>query len=272
VLGVAFCLSVSTLPSGAKAGFIQAFSGNTAPTDGKLVMSTVNFAVLNTTGGAGNDTWKTGYANFDTAFKPEPGQGGSPALDTKAKYLYLYQVTNDWPMNSPNFIVAATISLGVPMKDITSWGSFTGLGLSDSFGQVTTSNFFGTSRSPGNPAKASTGVASPSVVALAANSYTTPFSVDLTSVANSLNAQFAGAHLIAQARSDLFGFTSNDSPAFLSVVDTGSSAGNPNVGMPKGLVPSAIPEPTSVSLYMIGAVLAFLFLRPHGGGHRRVVE
>jgi hypothetical protein len=65
-------------------------------------MSTLNFAVLNTTGGAGKDTWNTGYANSDSTFKPNTG---SPmAVDTTASYLYLYQVTNDWPAGNANFI------------------------------------------------------------------------------------------------------------------------------------------------------------------------
>ena len=144
VLGVAFCVLILTLSSEAKAGFIQAFSGNTAPTDGVRVMSTLNFAVLDTTGGAGTDTWGTGYANFDTAFMP--GTGSPKAVDTTAEYLYLYQVTNDWPAGNANYISFTTIPLAVPLNDITSWGFFAGLGLSDAFGPVTSANFFGNTR------------------------------------------------------------------------------------------------------------------------------
>jgi hypothetical protein len=173
-------LVLSTMPSRTEAGFIPTSIGNTAPTSGR-VMSTVDFAVLDTDGGNTGDTWGTGCAGFDNTF--QPGKG-SPAL-VASNFLYFYQITNDWPVGNANFLGSVVLSLGVPLNEITSWGWFadplagTGMGLADKFGPVTSANFFGNVRvRPGaGAAVASIGVTNPSVVALANGSFVTPTSV-----------------------------------------------------------------------------------------------
>lgn len=75
-----------------------------------------------------NDPWSTGIANFTGHFQAGVDFNGtsSPALDTSAKYLYLYQVVNDRRTMAP--IETTAIKLDVDMRDITSWGYFDGVG------------------------------------------------------------------------------------------------------------------------------------------------
>jgi hypothetical protein len=258
-LFLALGLAVSTLPSRVEAGFLMNFSGNTAPTAGR-VMSTVNFAVLDTAGGNGNDTWNTGYAQFDTTFKP--GSGSPKGVDTTADFLYLYQVTNDWPAGNANFISFTTIPLVVPLASISSWGWFTGLGLSDSFGEVTSANFFGNVRTRGNPAVANTGVTQPSVVALANGSFVTPFDAVVSNRPDKFAANWVsgGSPIAAQQRSLIIGFTTDIAPQFLPVTVAGRATGQPPNNA-TGSAPSPTPEPASVALLGTGMLLAAFFRR-----------
>jgi hypothetical protein len=88
---------------------------------------TVYTEVLKKSGSA-EDPWATGIANFLTTFQPgiDFTGGASPALDTRAEFLYLYQVINDRRTNAP--IESIGIKLQVDMRDITSWGYFDGVG------------------------------------------------------------------------------------------------------------------------------------------------
>lgn len=74
------------------------------------------------------DPWGTGIKDFNQAFRTgiDFGGGPSPNLDTKARYLYLYQIVNDRGTTTP--IETASMKLLVELKDITSWGYFHGLG------------------------------------------------------------------------------------------------------------------------------------------------
>lgn len=106
---------------------------------GKLLGGTVYFAVFERTGAEG-DTWGTGLANFDEMFAEGRSFNNtfSPALDSKAKFLYLYMVVNDrgldpvkgdvipaaWKEFKTEDIYSATVKLHVDPRYITSWGHF----------------------------------------------------------------------------------------------------------------------------------------------------
>ncbi len=106
---------------------------------GKLIGGTVYFMVLERKGTAG-DVWGTGLANFDSRFLEGKSftSSYSPALDTNARYLYLYQVVNDrgldprpgviLPAAARDFpteaIGVAQVKLIVDPSYITSWGYF----------------------------------------------------------------------------------------------------------------------------------------------------
>jgi hypothetical protein len=106
---------------------------------------TVYFAVLELTGAQG-DAWGTGYRSFNEAFVPGKsvmGRGQSPPLDTRARYLYLYQVVNDRGVDraasqikpagaDPELhgqdIGSSSLNLIVDPRYLTSWGAFTDYG------------------------------------------------------------------------------------------------------------------------------------------------
>jgi len=110
----------------------------------KLIGCTIYFVVLARTGNDG-DTWGTGMAGFDGKFIEGKNyqKNFSPALDTPAKYLYLYQVVNDRGLppvsevklaagqemsNMPLPIASASLTISVDPRYITSWGHFRGTG------------------------------------------------------------------------------------------------------------------------------------------------
>jgi hypothetical protein len=88
------------------------------------------------------DNWGTGVRNFNSSFVQglDVDQTFSPALDTRAKYLYLYQVVNDRGMEPLEIRPAANVEIGtVPVASttlrlridpryITSWGYFKNIG------------------------------------------------------------------------------------------------------------------------------------------------
>lgn len=102
---------------------------------------------------AENDTWDTGLANVDTRFVAGKNYTGSysPQLDTRARYLYVYQVVNDRNILDPskvnekgevrsvsfaadagepkvkaNDVASFSLKLLVDPRYITSWGHFRG--------------------------------------------------------------------------------------------------------------------------------------------------
>jgi hypothetical protein len=110
----------------------------------KLIGATIYFVVLQRTGDA-DDTWGTGMAGFDGKFVEGKNYKNnfSPALDTLAQYLYLYQVINDRGLppvsevkfaagqempNMPLPIGSASLTIRVDPRYITSWGHFRGTG------------------------------------------------------------------------------------------------------------------------------------------------
>lgn len=71
-----------------------------------------------------DDPWGVGLTDIGDFFRPGVDAKGnpSPLLDSKAKYLYLYQVTNPHKTFPP--ILSASIKLIVEPRAITSWGYF----------------------------------------------------------------------------------------------------------------------------------------------------
>ena len=126
----------------------------------KIMGGTVYFAVFKNTGLAEDDAFGTGMAKIDSKFKTGRSfkDSYSPRFDSKAKYLYLYQIVNDrgleakiapvkgekdkkgdpgisFPTYSPKTKVPVTddiasfaLKLMVDPRYITSWGHFTGAG------------------------------------------------------------------------------------------------------------------------------------------------
>lgn len=108
-----------------------------SPEADKLIGATILYGVFERVGTAAGDAYATGQADFDSTF--QPGKGSSK-LDSKAKYLYVYQLLNDRGLDpSENGIAAAvekdvksadinglTIKLPISGSKVTSWGFFRG--------------------------------------------------------------------------------------------------------------------------------------------------
>ena len=232
-LRLAALASVATLLSGsAFAGSISAFSGNTQPSkpvsSGGPDSATVNFAVYDRTSGVAGDTFGTGVAGFDGLFA---AGSTSPALDTSASYLYLYQTVANGDQN--NSIFQNTV--GVPSAFVTSFGSFTGTKFS--------TTVLGTPAGFANPSSAST-PATPTILSgqSGLTGFTAGNSVDKGS--SSLKADFFGSEVPINGASVLWGYTSNAGPGIgnTAILET-TGAG--------GAVATAVPEPTAA----IGAVM-----------------
>lgn len=93
-----------------------------------LLSGTVYYMVFERDDRDPNDPWGTGIPNFMQTFRAgiDFNGGASPDLDTRAKYLYLYQVVNDQRTLPP--IESMSTKLLVELSEITSWGHFHGLG------------------------------------------------------------------------------------------------------------------------------------------------
>jgi hypothetical protein len=208
------------------------------------VGGTINFTVLDALsgGGSANDTWGTGVANFNTLFV---AGGGSGALSTTSRYLYLFQVVNNGP-SSASFPISTQTTFVNPAL-VSSFGSFTGA-------------TFGTTSAPfiqGVPA----GFGDPSVASVPSNPAITggvagliaPGSLILGST--SLKALFT-TELTSGQSSTIYGFTSNVAPSVFSsagLIDGGTTA--------DGRAPTAIPEPSSIVLGLIGLPFGLLLRR-----------
>jgi hypothetical protein len=104
---------------------------------GEVIGGSIYFMVLELTNAAG-DAWGTGVRNFNGAFVEgrDNDDRSSPTLDTKARYLYLYQVVNDRGLDPlptrpaadqeiPTVPIAmSALRLRVDPRYITSWGHF----------------------------------------------------------------------------------------------------------------------------------------------------
>src|SRR5262249_44430810 len=148
---------VLALAPPARAEFLTNYVGNTQIKDaGGTLDGTLNFAVLDRTGAiAGKNDWGVvadtskpvgNPARYDKVFDSRFVAGsGSAALDTSAKYLYLFQVVNNGTgtaqIKGLNFLVGSNIS-----SLLTSFGYFGSPGRHEGFndgGPVNFSNDFG---------------------------------------------------------------------------------------------------------------------------------
>jgi hypothetical protein len=238
-------------PSSAEGAYLSEFTGNTQPghvsPPNQLngVTGTVSFAVFDRTGGTAGDTFGTGLADFDSRFTG--GVGSSDSLDTSAKYLYLFQTTNNGP-NADAFPVSTNSVAWLPGR-ATSWGSFAGT--------VFTSPVLG------NPAgfymespPSTTGVVG---AVVATGTGKAPY---LNPGSTSLRAFYAApgpGELTTGQNSILWGYTSNSAPVFgsTSLQDGGTSA--------DGIAPTTstaiVPEPPAALALALGLPLAGLLFR-----------
>ena len=252
---IAGLIMLSCTP-GARATYIGGLIGNTRPGGGNANY-TINFAVLNPFMGNPNDTWaadRTGMLNVNGAFRP--GQG-SPALDTNAQYLYLYQVVNNSPMNGPTLkFQLLSLPFDTNSGAITSWGAFLGLGFSDDNGVVNTTNSFGLDNVPfDNPAVINIGVTNPSVAMIGGLGI--PPSTDvvrITATMGRFDATWGLTHLAPGEISSVYGFTTNLPPTVFTPRNTG--VGGTDNAMPVGWVASPVPAPGALALLAIGSALA----------------
>ncbi len=113
--------------------------------EGKLIGGTVYFMVLERLDNVTDerDPWGTGIENFLGAFREGRNRRDqfSPALDAKARFLYLYQVVNDRGLDpapirpaadkeiGSSDIASVVVHLQVDPRYITSWGHFRQTGL-----------------------------------------------------------------------------------------------------------------------------------------------
>jgi len=247
-------LTIALSPAPVQADFMQGYSGNTrAKGDaGTGIDGTFSFAVIDDTG----VRWQDAVGGF--TFVPASDYRGT--LDTKARYLYLYQAVNDG--TNTTTIDDVTINLGHSQYgDITSWGYFmagnNGVSLRDSQGRVgdllaagnpqlnafgdTDNASYGLGVAPANlgyaPGSAGfdsslTDLAAPFMVRLSQQSTTVALKAYFDSIVNQPDLDF---------RSTIFGFTSNVAPGFDTVnfQDGGGQA--------IGTVVAPVPEPATVA-------------------------
>ena len=213
-----------------EAGYIQAFSGNTkASTTGSATMIG-DFAVLDRLTGASTtgDVFGTGFSGFDTV----------ASIDTTARYLYLYQIV-------PNVGGFTSFALGdqnVRFAGVTSTAEWD-LQLADNAGPATSSNAFGFDGATFmQEAPANTGVTDPQVVTPTSSLLSGTISTSPTTFQVSFSG-FAGNQV-----SDLFGFTTNAPPAFLTPVPATPTYAS-------GTFVAPVPEPSSGCLLFVGIVL-----------------
>jgi hypothetical protein len=110
-----------------KEGRIQ-FVADEGADKNALIGGTVYFTVIDTTGAEEDDLWVRIGKGLTEAFVPGKDSEGvaSPAFDSSARYLYLYQTVNDLPQ-AQSAMRSSSVLLIDPML-VTSWGHFTGHG------------------------------------------------------------------------------------------------------------------------------------------------
>jgi len=197
--------------SGTTHAYTYEWSGNVLAR-GPARIST-SFTVLELKGDAG-DVFQTGHAGFDAAFV----QGdSSPAFDTSARYLYLFQDVN-LADSAADATEVRTRVLPATSRAITSWGRFEGLGFADEEGPVDAANPLGGRVEGADPYAAHRGVASPKVVALGDTPDRGVGANVRLSDAWLTRVYDAPSDLKRGRRATLIGFTSNVAPTFADAV------------------------------------------------------
>jgi hypothetical protein len=232
---------------------------------------TLNVAVFKRQADTG-DIWGTGSSTLAGGdFTPGVSPGaGSPALDTSARYLYVYQLVNDGGAKQ------TVGSIGLTVKDATSWGSFASLGLADDQGQLSATNPLGANGGPFDNALRTGGSSAVSIVA-AAPPGSAVNQVELKPDGagpgfDSFRAVWSINGGVADGQhSALFAYTSNTAPlaALFSaqgatsvnaatfgtvhgVPQGGGDGGSGTVGGDTGGGPSSTPEPSTLALSCLG--------------------
>jgi hypothetical protein len=229
---------------------------------------TLNVAVFKRQADTG-DIWGTGISSLGGGdFTPGVSPGaGSPQLDTHAQYLYVYQLVNDGGAGQ------TVGSIGLTVKNATSWGSFAALGLADDQGAVSASNQLGTNSGAFDNTLRSGGSSAASIVA------SQPPGVAVNQVELKPNGAGPGFDSFRAVwsinggldngdRSALFAFTSNSAPlsalfsaqgaTSVNAATFGTVAGHvnppppPNPGGDQGGGTTGTPEPSSVVLAALG--------------------
>ncbi len=220
-------LSIVLLCGVSRADFLSGATGFTTTKNnhtGKKLPAIINFAVLDRKGGGYGDTWGSRLENFDMHFSPgvDSASAMSPGLDYGAKYVYLYQLTNDGKTIS---LESAAIRLLIPPRYITSWGYFSNLTFADrkpgttAWTEVSASNNFGVGDPHAAAGTPSFFVYFPRIVESAAGKdpLISPREVLLGN--NAVRASWLGGPLVVPGgRGAIFGFTSDYPP----VIDKGS--------------------------------------------------
>lgn len=199
----------------AEAAFLQKGCGNTRPQASQGVGSTINFAVLERTGGVPGDTWATGLGDFDSRFVRGIDYEDlmSPRLDRGAKYLYLYQTVNNGEYGLP--VEHSSIRLLVDPRYLTSWGYFEDAGLAEDVNgdgaleAVSFTKFFGVPSIPKMESPASVGCTNPAVVDIRGGEDAALNPDQVTLMASYVAASWREPHLKKNRRGPLFGFTTN---------------------------------------------------------------
>jgi hypothetical protein len=149
VLAASLTVLALTASPAAHAGILGPDSGNTEVANGtgnltsRSTTGTINFAVYKNSGHGGNDVFGTGFTNLDmlgvTKFNTKStnlGPSAHAGFDSHARYLYLYQISNNGPGR-----ITVNATLPVDPRSVTSYGVLvdhkTPLGLKDNRGLVT---------------------------------------------------------------------------------------------------------------------------------------
>jgi hypothetical protein len=282
-------VSLATAGPPVRADILGPSSGNTTAAsqnspNAHSATGTINFAVYKNNGGTGNDVFGTGFSSLDssgvTAFNTKSttlGPAANAAFDTHAKYLYVYQLSNNGPGR-----MSFNAMLPVNAKDVTSFGVLqngkTPLGFTDAQGLVTGqylaskgANNFGAETFSGGSNSHLTGfvpnapaslLGSPSTFKPGiANDPNALGRIALELQANDLLVNFPHS-LHSGSTSELFYFTSNVAPTFLfgSLVNDDGMVAVGQIAGPSG---SVVPAPPALVLGLLG-VAAFA-----AGGLRR---
>ncbi|MCC6127020.1 MAG: hypothetical protein IT426_18835 [Pirellulales bacterium] len=219
---VLFGLPLILGASAAQGAFVVGFTGNTFPSNvGPTVDGHVNFAVLDTVGGAPGDTWGTGIPGFDALFAAGIGSG---PLDTTAAYVYLFQTVND----GVNVSAISQNTVSAPNPLVTSHGVFPTTGFTPM-----------PSAPPGDPSPA---LIAPVAILAGLGTITPNFQI---SGSGSQVATFLLPNLAAGASSCLWGYTVNAAPDWgvTSIQDGGTNA--------SGTVPTPVPEPFAFAIWAL---------------------